>query len=123
MYAGHIVETGPVERVMKTPLHPYTEGLLASTVHGAMRGRRLQAIRGSPPNMEAISDACSFAPRCPYAEDKCERGVPAERWAEIRTHGTLRAPRRDYIPGPLNTVFAHRPAHPRRMRAIAAGGD
>lgn len=82
MYAGRFVETGPVDTVMKTPLHPYTEGLLASTVHGAMRGRRLQAIRGSPPNMEAISDACSFAPRCPYAEDKCERGVPPERWAE-----------------------------------------
>jgi len=82
MYAGRFVETGPVDTVMETPLYPYTEGLLASTVHGAMRGRRLQAIRGSPPNMEAISDACSFAPRCPYAEDKCERGVPPERWAE-----------------------------------------
>ena len=82
MYAGRFVETGPVDTVMKTPLHPYTEGLLASTVHGAMRGRRLEAIKGSPPNMEAVSDACSFAPRCRYAEDKCERGVPAERWVE-----------------------------------------
>ena len=81
MYAGRFVETGPVDTVMKAPLHPYTEGLLASTVHGAMRGRRLQAIRGSPPNMEAVPDACSFAPRCPYAEDKCERGVPVESWA------------------------------------------
>ena len=82
MYAGRFVETGPVEAVMKAPLHPYTEGLLASTVHGAMRGRRLQAIRGSPPNMEVVPDACSFAPRCPYAKDQCGRGVPAERWAE-----------------------------------------
>ena len=82
MYAGRFVETGPVDTVMKAPLHPYTEGLLASTVHGAMRGRRLQAIRGSPPNMEVVPDACSFAPRCPHAEDKCGRGVPAEHWAE-----------------------------------------
>lgn len=82
MYAGRFVETGPVDTVMKAPLHPYTEGLLASTVHGAMRGRRLQAIRGSPPNMEVVPDACSFAPRCRYAEDKCGRGVPAEHWLE-----------------------------------------
>ena len=82
MYAGRFVETGPVGAVMEAPLHPYTEGLLASTVHGAMRGQRLQAIKGSPPNMEVVPDACSFAPRCPYARDKCERGVPAERWAE-----------------------------------------
>ena len=82
MYAGRFVETGPVNTVMKAPLHPYTEGLLASTVHSTTRGQRLHAIKGSPPNMEVLPDACSFAPRCPYARDKCETGVPAESWAE-----------------------------------------
>ena len=81
MYAGRFVETGPVNTVMKAPLHPYTEGLLASTVHSTTRGQRLHAIKGSPPNMEVLPDACSFAPRCPHARDKCETGVPAESWA------------------------------------------
>ena len=81
MYAGRFVETGPVNTVMQAPLHPYTEGLLASTVHSTTRGQRLHAIQGSPPNMEVLPDACSFAPRCPYARDKCETGVPAESWA------------------------------------------
>jgi peptide/nickel transport system ATP-binding protein len=80
MYAGRIVESGPVVKVMRAPLHPYTEGLLASTVRGDRRGRRLQAIEGSPPSMERLPVMCSFAPRCPYRQDPCTQGVPAERW-------------------------------------------
>ncbi|MBM3570127.1 MAG: ABC transporter ATP-binding protein, partial [Alphaproteobacteria bacterium] len=51
MYAGRFVESGPVGEVIKRPRHPYTRGLLASTVHGAMRGRRLEAIPGAPPSL------------------------------------------------------------------------
>ena len=76
MYAGRLVETGPVTQVMRDPLHPYTAGLLASTVHGSMRGQRLQAIEGSPPNLEVLPDACSYAPRCPHVSDACREGVP-----------------------------------------------
>jgi peptide/nickel transport system ATP-binding protein len=76
MYAGRLVETGPVTQVMRAPLHPYTAGLLSSTVHGSMRGQRLQAIEGAPPNLEKLPDACSFVPRCPHVRDACREGVP-----------------------------------------------
>ena len=76
MYAGRLVETGPVTQVMREPLHPYTKGLLSSTVHGSMRGQRLQAIEGSPPNLEELPDACSFAPRCPHVREACREAVP-----------------------------------------------
>ncbi len=76
MYAGRFVETGPVVDVIRKPLHPYAEGLLNSTVHGNMRGKRLNAIPGSPPNLEVLPPGCSFAPRCAYAEDRCVAAVP-----------------------------------------------
>ncbi len=76
MYAGRLVETGPVTQVMREPLHPYTKGLLSSTVHGSMRGQRLQTIEGSPPNLEELPDACNFAPRCPHVREACREAVP-----------------------------------------------
>jgi peptide/nickel transport system ATP-binding protein len=76
MYAGRFVETGPVVDVIRAPLHPYAEGLLNSTVHGNMRGKRLNAIAGSPPNLEMLPPGCSFAPRCPYTEDRCTAAAP-----------------------------------------------
>jgi peptide/nickel transport system ATP-binding protein len=54
MYAGRIVESGPVERVMRAPAHPYTAGLLASTVHGQPRDREINAIPGSPPDLRRL---------------------------------------------------------------------
>ena len=78
MYAGRFVETGPTRTVMREPRHPYTQGLLASTIRGEMRGTRIQAIKGSPPVLESLPEACSFAPRCPHADDTCLQGVPAE---------------------------------------------
>lgn len=80
MYAGRFIETGPVTQVIREPVHPYTQGLLASTVHGGMRGQRLEAIPGSPPDMTALPGGCSFAPRCTYAEDRCMPAVPGETW-------------------------------------------
>jgi len=76
MYAGRFVETGPVRTVIKEPLHPYTRGLLASTVHGAMRGRRLDAIPGSPPDLSALPPGCSFAPRCAHCMEVCLERYP-----------------------------------------------
>lgn len=76
MYGGRFVEEGPTTAVMRDPLHPYTRGLLASTVHGQMHRERLRTIEGSPPNMEMLPIACSFAPRCRYAVDGCLEGVP-----------------------------------------------
>src|SRR5262249_16972050 len=82
MYAGRFVETGPVRAIIRAPQHPYTQGLLASTVHGAMRGRRLEAIPGAPPDLAALPSGCAFAPRCPYAEAACTAAVPPEVWLD-----------------------------------------
>lgn len=79
MYAGRFVESGPVRGVMRDPLHPYTQGLMASTVHGHMKGQRLPTIEGAPPNLEKLPDGCSFAARCPQATERCLIGVPSER--------------------------------------------
>jgi peptide/nickel transport system ATP-binding protein len=76
MYAGRFVETGPVAEVLGSPQHPYTKGLLASTVHGAMRGQRLEAIPGTPPSLIARPVGCSFAPRCRLAMARCTAEAP-----------------------------------------------
>ena len=77
MYAGRFIEAGPVGPVIGKRLHPYTEGLLASTVHGASRGERLETIPGSPPNLAKLPSGCSFAPRCKYVEPRCrETDIP-----------------------------------------------
>ncbi len=76
MYAGRIVETGPVAEVIKRPQHPYTQGLLASTIHGSMRGQRIDAIPGAPPDLAQLPPGCSFAPRCRRARPECAVAVP-----------------------------------------------
>ena len=83
MYAGRFVEMGPVREVIRRPRHPYTQGLLASTVHGAMRGTRLQAIQGSPPDLARLPPGCAFAPRCRLVSEQCR-----ERTPDIRAVGT-----------------------------------
>ncbi len=65
MYAGKIVETGPIDDVFTNPAHPYTEGLMASIPLVQAKGGRLRPIRGVPPNLMAIPSGCSFHPRCP----------------------------------------------------------
>jgi peptide/nickel transport system ATP-binding protein len=80
MYAGRIVETGPVAQVLSDPLHPYTAGLLASTVHGQRRDRDIDAIPGSPPDMRRRSQGCSFAPRCVRRSAACRTVVPEPRF-------------------------------------------
>ena len=76
MYAGKLVELAGVEQMVDAPRHPYSRGLLASTVHGGMRGRRLEAIPGAPPDLAEPPAACSFAPRCKYVEAQCLSAPP-----------------------------------------------
>ncbi len=76
MYAGKLVELASVEQMVDTPRHPYSRGLLASTVHDGMRGQRLEAIPGAPPDLGEVPAACSFAPRCKYVEPKCLSAPP-----------------------------------------------
>lgn len=80
MYAGRLVEYGPVGKVMREPKHPYTEGLLNSTVHRGQRGKALCPIPGSPPDPSNLPPGCSFTPRCPVVEDGCWGGFPRETW-------------------------------------------
>ncbi|MCO6417083.1 ABC transporter ATP-binding protein [Siccirubricoccus sp. KC 17139] len=79
MYAGRVVEEGPVGALMKEPLHPYPRGLLGATVHGGMRGQRLTTIPGAPPSLETLPVGCPFAPRCTEAEEACIAGDIAPR--------------------------------------------
>jgi peptide/nickel transport system ATP-binding protein len=76
MYAGRIVEYGSARDVLLRPRHPYTIGMLASTVHGQMRDADIQAIPGSPPDMRRLPPGCSFAQRCRYAVPDCAMAVP-----------------------------------------------
>ena len=76
MYGGRIVENGKAREVLKSPRHPYTEGLLSSTVHGARKGEKIDAIPGMPPNLANLPHGCAFAPRCRYATDACRGSIP-----------------------------------------------
>ncbi|MBS4045516.1 MAG: ABC transporter ATP-binding protein [Ferrovibrio sp.] len=78
MYAGRIVETGPVREIIRNPRHPYTQGLLASRAHGAMTGARLDAIPGAPPDLSSLPPGCAFRPRCKFAVTDCETIQPDE---------------------------------------------
>ena len=80
MYAGRIVESGPVAQILSAPEHPYTTGLLASTVHGQPRDRDIDAIPGSPPDLRRLAQGCSFAPRCPRRMADCRVLVPQPRF-------------------------------------------
>jgi peptide/nickel transport system ATP-binding protein len=80
MYAGRIVETGPVRAIFRNPAHPYTRGLLASIPGGARGapGRRLAAIEGSVPAAGELPRGCAFNPRCPDRFDPCTIDPPAD---------------------------------------------
>jgi oligopeptide/dipeptide ABC transporter ATP-binding protein len=77
MYAGRIVETGPVRAIFANPSHPYTRGLLAS-IPGRAAGRRLRAIEGSVPMLGALPTGCAFNPRCPDCFDPCTIEPPPD---------------------------------------------
>ena len=77
MYAGRIVETGPVRDVFRRPAHPYTRGLLAS-MPGGQPGQPLRAIEGSVPLIGDLPPGCAFNPRCPDRFDPCTTAPPPD---------------------------------------------
>ncbi|PJM74651.1 ABC transporter ATP-binding protein [Bifidobacterium simiarum] len=76
MYAGHQLETGPVEALFSRPAHPYTLGLLHSSPDAEGDRKRLTPIEGRMPSLLDVPTGCVFAPRCPDATDRCFREAP-----------------------------------------------
>jgi peptide/nickel transport system ATP-binding protein len=76
MYAGRIVEIGPVKDVIKHPQHPYASGLMGAIPALDTRLNRLTQISGSMPRLDAIPAGCAFAPRCTKVIDRCRSERP-----------------------------------------------
>ena len=76
MYAGRIIEIGPVQDVVHQPSHPYTAGLMASIPDVRADRDRLHQIDGAMPRLDAIPEGCAFHPRCPQTMDRCRHERP-----------------------------------------------
>ncbi len=76
MYAGRVVERGPVRAIFNHPSHPYTQALLNSVPTMEERADRLYSIEGQPPALWNLPAGCRFAARCPYADDRCRNEYP-----------------------------------------------
>lgn len=96
MYAGRIVERGPIDQVFRQPVHPYTEALLRAAPSLDARHKRLLTIPGAPSLPTARGPGCRFAPRCPEADDLCRRSMPGwYSWQdEQRAAACWRTPQR-----------------------------
>jgi len=87
MYAGEVVERAPAAALLERPAHPYTVGLLGSLPRLDHQVEKLAAIEGMVPDMSALPNGCRFAPRCPFADDRCRRERPpvvaleGDRWS------------------------------------------
>jgi len=90
LYAGEMVETGPVDEILAGPRHPYTQALLraAHPRRAESGGRALEGIAGQPPSPGALPPGCAFEPRCPFASAECSRERP-----ELRPTGNGRSVR------------------------------
>ncbi|WMT89401.1 oligopeptide/dipeptide ABC transporter ATP-binding protein [Pelagibacterium sp. H642] len=77
MYAGRAVEKGTVEELFYSPRHPYTLGLLHSTPRVENKRKRLDPVKGQPPNLTHLPPGCSFNPRCAFRTEICIKDRPA----------------------------------------------
>jgi oligopeptide/dipeptide ABC transporter ATP-binding protein len=77
MYAGKVVESARTEELFEKPLHPYTQGLLASIPNALQEGKKLYTIPGTVPSPADLPQGCYFAPRCPHAKEHCRKAKPA----------------------------------------------
>jgi peptide/nickel transport system ATP-binding protein len=76
MYAGRLVETAAIGDLIRSPRHPYTAGLLGSTVIKRAQDNVLTPIPGAPPNLANLPKGCAFAPRCTHTVDRCRTEMP-----------------------------------------------
>jgi oligopeptide/dipeptide ABC transporter ATP-binding protein len=96
MYAGRVVESGPVSAVFEAPQHPYTKRLLDSLpVIGDERGLAA-AIPGGPPDPDHMPEGCRFRPRCPYAAERCLHDPPLREVAPLHAAACHFAPWREW---------------------------
>lgn len=90
MYAGRIVESGPVEQVLCRPCHPYTAALLRAVPRLRGSARDLVGIEGMVPRLSDLPPGCAFHPRCPLAVPVCRARAPDEEpttaAARVRCH-------------------------------------
>jgi len=90
LYAGHLVEFGPVEEVYANPRHPYTKLLLRAIPEGYKRSGPLPALAGSVPSLANVPKGCPFHPRCPIAKNACTSDpgplLEPAKGASVRTH-------------------------------------
>ena len=81
VYAGQIVEHGPLEDIFNHTMHPYTEGLFGSLPNIEDRKARLQPIPGLMPDPTNLPKGCPFSPRCKYCTEACKKDRPEKKWA------------------------------------------
>ena len=86
MYAGRLVEFGPVRRIFDAPAHPYTRALIESIPRLGDPTARLTAIDGQPPDPAALPSGCAFHPRCPLVVDRCRVEAPPEVRVAVAHH-------------------------------------
>jgi peptide/nickel transport system ATP-binding protein len=79
LYAGHLVEEGPTETVLRDPKHPYTQLLLSAVADPRERDESISADTGEPPRVINPTEGCRFRWRCPYAIEKCAQVTPRPR--------------------------------------------
>ena len=118
MYAGKIVEQGPVREIYLRPRHPYTKALISSIPKIGSKDP-LYAIPGHPPDLAALPPGCSFHPRCPQAFGRCSEEEPKdfELGRDHRARCWLVDGSRPTIPAPtvrLTSVWATPRRRPRR---------
>ena len=93
MYAGKVVERAPVQALFDTPQHPYTVGLLGAIPRLDLAQHRLASIEGQVPSPLQRPAGCGFAPRCPFAQERCHSQVPALQTVGLdHTSACWRAP-------------------------------
>jgi oligopeptide/dipeptide ABC transporter ATP-binding protein len=76
MYAGRVIESGPVRQIFNAPAHPYTQALIESIPRLGGGSERLTAIDGQPPDLAVLPPGCSFQARCPRVVDRCREEEP-----------------------------------------------
>jgi oligopeptide/dipeptide ABC transporter ATP-binding protein len=88
MYAGHIVESGDVETIFRSPRHPYTVGLMNSLPKVSEDEEWLEPITGTPPSLIDLPPGCPFHPRCFLARERCRQELPPLRQVEASGHAS-----------------------------------